>query len=127
MAEKRKKFRHPYHSLRRRAILSVTLVASVLIIGTLLFHYIEGWSYIDSFYFVSMIATAQGPAVTPATDIGKIVASIIAFVSVGSVIFALGFLFGPFFGKLVKIGEEKFDEEKQEFLGRAKYRREPER
>ena len=105
--------RHPYHSFRRRAIYSISLVAGVLFIGTLAFHFIEGYSYINAFYFVSMLATAQGPAATPATDIGKIVAAIIAFVSVGSVVGASIFLFGPFLGKLMKIGEEKLDDEEK--------------
>jgi len=96
-----------HHSFRRRALYSFALVFGVLLVGTLTFHYIEGYSYIDSFYFVSMLATAQGPASTPATAIGKIAASIIAFVSVGCVIVALGFLFGPFFGKVLRMEERK--------------------
>ena len=57
-----------------------------------------------------MLATVQGPAVTPSTAIGKTVASIIAFVHVGSVVVSLIFLFGPFFGYLFRIGARKFDE-----------------
>lgn len=88
----------------KRATYSIALVLAVLIIGTIGFHYIEHYSYIDSFYFISMLATAQGPATTPATSLGKIFASIMAFVSVGSVVFALGFIFGPFFGRLFRMG-----------------------
>ena len=74
-------------------------------------HLIEGLSYLDSFYFMSMIATAQGPMMTPATPTGKIFASIIAFISVGTVVAALGFIFGPFFGKLWHIGVEHLEKE----------------
>lgn len=111
--KREERHRHPYRSFRRRAIYSFGLVAAVLLGGTLTFHYIEGYSYINSFYFVSMLATAQGPAATPATALGKIAASIIAFISVGSVVGASIFLFGPFLGKLMKIGEEKFEEEER--------------
>jgi hypothetical protein len=104
---------HPYHSLLRRAVYSVILVGSVMLVGTLGFHYIEHYSYVDSFYFVSMLATAEGPASTPVTGFGKIFASLIAFFSIGTVIFATAFLLGPFLGKLIKIGEEKFEEEKK--------------
>ena len=34
-----------------------------------------------------------------------------AFVSVGTVVAALGFLFGPFFGRLWRIGVERLEEE----------------
>jgi hypothetical protein len=103
-----------YHSFRRRAAYSFGLVFAVLFIGTMAFHYIEGYSYVNSFYFVSMLATAQGPAITPTTDLGKIVASIIAFVSVGAVIVALGFLFGPFFGKVLRMEERKIGRDEKE-------------
>lgn len=112
MEEKRHRH-HPYHSLFRRAVYSVILVGSVLLVGTVGFHYIEHYSYVESFYFVSMLATAEGPASTPATGLGKIFASVIAFFSIGTVIFATAFLLGPFFGKLIKIGEEKFEDEKK--------------
>lgn len=91
-----------YHSLINRALISFALVGTVLAIGTIGFHYIEGYSYISFFYFVSMLATAEGPATTPITAAGKIFASLIAFISVGSVVFALGFIFGPFFGRLLR-------------------------
>ncbi|MDE1860072.1 MAG: hypothetical protein KGH67_06130, partial [Candidatus Micrarchaeota archaeon] len=51
-----------YRSFRRRAIYSFLLIFAVLFIGTVGFHFIEGYPYIDAFYFVSMLATAQGPA-----------------------------------------------------------------
>ncbi len=74
-------------------------------------HWIEKLSYLDAFYFMSMIATAQGPTITPVTAMGKIFASFMAFISVGFVVAALGFLFGPFFGKLWKIGVEHLEED----------------
>ncbi|MDV3293149.1 MAG: hypothetical protein LYZ70_02655 [Nitrososphaerales archaeon] len=80
-------------------------------IGTLGIHSIEGYSYIDSFYFTAMIATGQGPNFTPVSEVGKIFAAMLAFVSVGTVITALLFLFGPFFGSVLKLGLEKIEEE----------------
>ncbi len=76
-------------------------------------HQFEGMSYLDAFYFMSMIATAQGPAATPATRAGKLFASLMAFVSVGIGVASLGFLFGPFFGQLWRIGIERFEEERE--------------
>ena len=105
--------RYHYHSPLFRGLLSLVLVVFVLAAGTLGIHAIEGFSYIDSFYFTSMIATGQGPApnVTPATVMGKIFTSLLAFVSVGSMVASFGFLFGPFLGKLWRIGVFKIEEE----------------
>ena len=83
-----------------------------MLIGTIGMHALEGLSWLDAFYFMSMLATAQGPATQPATVAGKLFASCMAFVSVGSAITALGFLFGPFLGQLWRIGVEKVEEER---------------
>ena len=102
---------HHYHSPLKRGMLSLALVSFIVIVGTLGMHFFEGMSYLDSFYFISMIATAQGSAITPVTVMGKIFASFMAFISVGFVVAALGFLFGPFLGKLFHIGARHFEEE----------------
>ena len=96
--------RRNVRSVYRRGIISIALVLSVLAIGTLGFHLIEGYSFVDAFYFMSMLATAQGPAIAPATVAGKLFASLMAFLSVGTVVAALGFLFGPFFGAVWREG-----------------------
>ena len=102
---------HHYHSPARRALYSLGLVVGVMFVGTIGIHSIEKLSYIDAFYFMSMIATSQGPPFLIHSSEGKIFASIMAFVSVGLVVAALGFLFGPFFGKLWRIGVIKLEEE----------------
>ena len=103
--------RHRYHSPWRRAGYSFLVVAGVLTIGTVGFHVIERISYLDAFYITSMIATAQGPSQAPATSLGKIFTAGMAFISIGAVVTAAGFLFGPFLGQLWKIGHERHEEE----------------
>ena len=63
-----------------------------------------------------MIATGQGPPpfISPVTASGKIFTCFFAFVSVGSMVASLGFLFGPFLGKLWRIGVIKLEEELEE-------------
>jgi len=82
-----------------------------MVVGTLGMHLIEKMSYLDAFYFMSLIATAQGPMVIPATPAGKLFTAFMAFISVGTVVASLGFLFGPFFGRLWRIGVERLEEE----------------
>ena len=103
--------KHHYHSPFRRGLYSTILIVSVMTMGTLGIHFIEGLSYIDAFYFMSMMATAQGPTYVPQTVLGKLFASFISFVSVGCVVASLGFFFGPFLGKLWRIGVIKLEEE----------------
>ena len=91
----------------------MALVAGVLGIGTVGMHVFERMSYLDAFYFMSMIATAQGPASVPQTAAGKLCAALMAFISAGTVMAALGFLFGPFFTRLWKISVHKLEEEER--------------
>jgi hypothetical protein len=76
------------------------LVAFVMIVGMVGLHYLEELSYLDSFYFMSMLATTQGPLRVPTTPAGKVFVAIMAFVSVGSVVAALASLFGPFWPRV---------------------------
>ena len=82
-----------------------------MVVGTVGIQRLEGLPWLKAFYFMSMIATGQGTNFVPGTDAGMIFLSVMSFVSVGIVVAALGFLFGPFFGVLFKIGVEKIEEE----------------
>ncbi len=95
----------------KRGIISLILVTGVVIIGTVVLHFLENMPYIDSFYFISMIVTAQGPAMAPKTAAGKIFISLLSFVSIGVIVAALGFIFGPFLGRLWHIGIENLEED----------------
>jgi len=90
----------------RRALYSFSAVAVVLTIGTIGFHLLEGASYVDSFYFESMMAAGQGPPFTLYTDAGKIFASIMGFVSVITVIASLVLNILPTIGRLWREGLE---------------------
>ena len=105
--------RHHYHSVVTRGIYCLVLTAGMLLFGTCGMRRLEGFSYLDAFYFTSMIATGQGvpPLITPVTSAGKLFSSLLAFVSVGTMVTTLGFVFGPFLGRLWKIGAIKFEEE----------------
>jgi len=101
---------------KRRTLYALLLLAAVMIVGTEGLHMIEGWSYIDSVYFMSLLATTQGPAEIPRTDTGKIFASIMAFVSVGAALSSAAFIFGPAFGKLMKEGVFFIENEERRIL-----------
>jgi uncharacterized RDD family membrane protein YckC len=79
----------------RRLIYALCGIGLVLTVGTVGFYLVAGLSPVNSFYFESMLATGQGPPITLTTDTSKIFASIMAFVSVGSVVSTLLFAVGP--------------------------------
>ncbi len=111
----RRRMRVP-RSFWERALYSFAVIAAMVAIGSVVMHVIQGWSYLDSFYFTSFIATGQGPPANlyPTSAVGKIFASILAFVSVGTVVTALLFLFGPFMGTVLRLSEEKMEELEKE-------------
>jgi hypothetical protein len=98
-------------SRARRALYSLSAVAIVLAIGTIGFHEIEGLSYVDGFYFESMMAAGQGPPFILTTDLGKIFASIMGFVSVITVIGSLVLNLLPTLGRLWREGLDIVEKE----------------
>jgi hypothetical protein len=94
-----------------RAVYALAATVLVMAIGIIGMNQLEGLSYIDAFYFMAMLATGEGPAFTPLTVAGKLFAGLLSFVAVGTVITALLFIFGPFFGSVIKLGVEKIEEE----------------
>ncbi len=102
---------HHYRSHWKRGVYSLLLVIAVVAVGTIGIHHLERMPYLDAFYFMSMIATAQGPSQVPATPAGKLFVALMAFISVGAVVAALGFFFGPFFGQLWHFGVKWLEDE----------------
>jgi hypothetical protein len=113
MTDSMKHYPKHLHSLVHRGLYCLLLIGIVMTAGTVGMHAIEHFSYIDAFYFTSMIATGQGPApsIAPVTCAGKLFTCVLAFISVGTMVASLGFVFGPFFGRLFKTGAAKLEEE----------------
>jgi hypothetical protein len=100
-----------HRSKARRALYSLSAVVIVLAIGTIGFHWIEGVSYVDGFYFESMMAAGQGPPFTLTTDAGKIFASIMGFVSVITVIGSIALNLLPALARLWTEGLDLVEKE----------------
>lgn len=49
-------------------------VASTIVVGAIIYHVIEGWNWLDSFYFVVVTTTTIGYGdLSPTTNLGKLV------------------------------------------------------
>ena len=60
------------------------LTASLLLVGTLVFNRVEGWSYLDSFYFSAIsLATVGYGDFTPHTATGKLLTVFYIFCGIG--------------------------------------------
>ncbi len=110
--------RHPLSPFRRRALYAIVLLVIVMVIGTIGMMFLEGWDAVTSFYFMALLATAEGPAQAPATVGGKIFASVMAFFSIGAAISAITFTFGPLFGSVLKEGFAYVEKEENRLKAR---------
>ena len=78
---------------RQDLILLIIAIFSVLILGAVMFHFIEGWSLINAFYFVTMTATTVGYGdFTPTHNLGKIITVIYSLSIVPFKLYAFSFI-----------------------------------
>ena len=69
-------------SKKYRAI--IMTVFTLLVTGTVVFHFVEGWRWLDSFYFcVITLATVGYGDFTPKTDVGKLLAIVYIISGIG--------------------------------------------
>jgi hypothetical protein len=98
-------FKHPLSPIARRSAWAILAIFIVMTIGTVGVKELTGSDWVYSFFFMSMIATGQGPPANNLTGAyAEIFVSIMAFVSVGTLITSIGVIFGPFFGYLFHKG-----------------------
>lgn len=68
----------------------VALVITVVLLifsGTLFYHKVEGWSFVDAYYFSVITLTTVGYGdLTPLTVLGKVFTTIYLFVGIGIIL-----------------------------------------
>ncbi len=86
-------FKYAYHLL---FILSI----SAILAGVWVYHYIEGMSWIDAYYFsVITLATVGYGDITPQTNFGKIFTTIYVLVGIA--------IIGGFIGTIISRGRDR--------------------
>jgi len=92
-APSRKWQRYANHILGSAAVL-------LLATGTVVYHFLEGWSWVDSFYFSSIAGTTVGFGdLVPTTDAAKLFT--VAYVFLGLAIF------GTFVNERLRIRQQR--------------------
>jgi hypothetical protein len=88
----------------------LTLGLCVLGTGTVVFHFVEGWSWLDAAYFSTVtIATVGFGDLHPVTTIGKLFVILYIFVGVGIFVAIFAFLSNVDVEKLTAEQPEKTD------------------
>lgn len=67
-----------------RPITVIYSLVVTVILGSVFFHTVEGWSWLDSYFFtVITISTVGYGNLVPATAVGKIATTVLVFVGLG--------------------------------------------
>ncbi|MEP2530502.1 potassium channel family protein [Shimia sp.] len=73
-----------------RLITLVLLLTPVIVGGTVFFHIVEGWSWVDSYFFsVVTLSTVGYGSFVPVTTLGKIGTTIYIFLGLGIFAFVI--------------------------------------
>jgi uncharacterized membrane protein len=75
----------------------IGLIIFLLVFATFFYHFVEGWSYVDSFYFASTALTTRGFSnLAPTTTTSKLFTSFYLFLGVVLTLYCLSVLIGYF-------------------------------
>jgi len=70
---------------RYHIVAAITSLSSLMIIGTILFHFLEKWTWAQSFYFSSVTLTTVGYGdLYPTTDLSRIITAFYVLIGVGT-------------------------------------------
>jgi len=62
----------------------ITTMFTIIVAGTVFFHFVEGWTWLDSYFFtVITLSTVGYGSLVPATAIGKIATTVLIFAGLG--------------------------------------------
>jgi voltage-gated potassium channel len=87
---------------KRKKSLMIVLVLVILIIvaGTVFYHFVENWNWVDSFYFTTITMTTIGYGdLYPTHDVSKILTSLFAVATIPIIFFAFAVVTENYFEK----------------------------
>jgi len=87
--------------LARHSLTAFGLIAGSLYVGMAGYHYLEGFSWIDSLVNASMLLGGMGPVDTLHTTAGKLFASFYALYAGMVFLIVAGLIFAPLFHRIL--------------------------
>ncbi len=96
--------------VQKNLVIAVVLFLILLVIGSIVYHKVEGWDYLNSLYFVVMTVTTVGYGdFVPKTNIGKIFTMFFSFMGIVFVFYFISVIGSALFKKHLgkKISEVK--------------------
>lgn len=79
--------------ISKSLLIPILIFMAVILIGANVYHYVEKWNYIDSFYFTVVTVTTIGYGdFAPKTDTGKIFTMFFAFAGIGMVFYFISLI-----------------------------------
>jgi len=82
----------------RRIAVALSAVAGLIAVGAYTVHRLEGWGWVDSFYFTTMTVSTVGHGeLYPSTDATKILQSLLALAGVMVVVYSMSVVGSIFF------------------------------
>ena len=91
-----------YARIGRALVVAVTAMIAWLAVGTVFYHGIEAFEWIDAFHQSAMLAAGMGPVKEINTVTGKVFDSFYALVSGFVMLGAAGYLFAPFAHRILR-------------------------
>ncbi len=93
----------------------ITISAGFTILsGTIIYHYVEGWRWIDSFYFSVITLTTVGYGdMSPQTDFGKIFTAFYVIIGIGILLGFINAYYEFRRQKLMQLRDERFKKRKE--------------
>ena len=114
---------HPLSPISNRALFSGSLFLVSILVATLIVHFSENWSLVNSFYYIAMVTTTNGAPFPPTTPAVTMFTSLWAYYSFILLATTLTLAFGPLIGYLIKEGGtfiKKAEETVEEVEGHAR-------
>jgi len=82
----------------RKILIALGVVAFFLAFGTLFYHAIENWSFLDSFYMAGVTLTTVGYGdLTPTHTLSKLFSVFLAFMGIGIIFYCVGLVSRRYF------------------------------
>lgn len=95
---------HPLSPLSDRVLITLVIFVISIIIATLAVKFAEGWTLVNSFYYIAMVTTTNGapfPPTTPGVVIFTSLWAYFAFILLATLVVNA---FGPLIGYLINEG-----------------------